>query len=288
MVAEDIEREALATLVVNRLRGTVASVAVRATGSGRRRRELLEDLAVLTGARLFAEDSGSRLDRFTPSDFGRVGRVLVDASSTLLERCGGDVEAIRGRLVWLRREAKRARATSERGWWERRLACLAGGIAVIEVGAPTEPERQERKSLIEDSLAATHSAVEEGVVTGGGVALLRSQPALLDLKARGDEAAGIEILRRALEEPALRIAENAGQDAARIVAQVRAASGAFGFDALTGTICDLDARGIVDPVKVTRCALEHAASIGTVVLTTDCVVVDAPDEEQQGEGPKAA
>ena len=290
IVAEDIEREALATLVVNRLRGTVSSLAVRAPGSGIHRRALLEDLAVLTGAKLFAEDTGSRLERFTAADFGRVGRVQADASSTLLAQGGGDGEAIRGRLEWLRREAKRARPASEREWWEQRLACIAGGIAVIEVGAPTEPERQERKSLFEDSLAATHSAVEEGVITGGGVALLRAQHVLLDLKARGDETAGIEILRRALEEPTLRIAENAGQDASRVVAQVRAASGAFGFDALTGTICDLERMGILDPVKVTRCALEHAASIGGLVLTTDCVVVDAPGEqsEGQGEGPRAA
>ena len=286
VVAEDIEREALATLVVNRLRGTVASVAVRAPGSGSHRRELLEDLAVLTGAKLFAAESGSRIDRFTAADFGRVGRAQVDASTTLLVQCGGDGEGIRARLAWLRRESKRGSGGAERTWWEQRLACLAGAIAVIEVGAASDSERHERKSLVEDSLAATHSAVEEGVVTGGGVALLRSQRVLLDLKARGDEAAGIEVLRKALEEPALRIAENAGQDAPRIVAQMRAATGAVGFDAITATICDLERRGILDPVKVTRSALEHAASIGALVLTTDAIVVDAPDD--QSEGPKAA
>jgi chaperonin GroEL len=278
VVAEDIEAEALATLVVNRLRGTVASVAVRAPESGARRRETLEDLAVLTGARLFAEDIGNRVERFTAADFGRVGRVLVDASSTLLAQGGGQGEAIRGRLAWLKREVRKASVVAERSWIEQRLACLAGGIAIVEVGGATESERQERKSRIEDALAATHSAVEEGVVTGGGVALLRAQPALADLNVRGDEAAGVEIVRRALEEPTLRIAENAGEDAPVILARVRAARGAVGFDALTGTICDLDRRGIVDPVKVTRCALEHAASIGSLVLTTDAIVVDAPPE----------
>ena len=286
VVAEDIEREALATLVVNRLRGTVASVAVRAPEDGTRRRDALEDLAVLTGARLFTDDAGDRLDRFTTADFGRVGRVQVDASTTLLTQGGGDGETIRSRVVWLKREARRGGSSSDRAWIERRLACLAGGIAVVEVGAATEPERAERKSCIEDALAATHSAVEEGVVTGGGVALLRAQPALAAMKARGDEAAGVEILMRALEEPTLRIAENAGEDAARILSQVRAAHGAVGYDALTRTICDLERRGILDPVKVVRCALEHAASIGSLVLTTDCLVVDSPPEEE--EGPAAA
>jgi chaperonin GroEL len=209
--------------------------------------------------------------------------VQVDASTTLLAQGGGEGEAIRGRLAWLKRESRRT-APAERAWIQQRLACLAGGIAVIQVGAPTEPERQQRKSCIEDALAATHSAVEEGVVTGGGVALLRAQSALENLKVRGDEAAGVEILRRALEEPVLRIAENAGEDAPRILARVRAAHGAIGYDALTASICDLDRRGIIDPAKVTRCALEHAASIGTLVLTTDAIVVDAPPEEP---GPEA-
>jgi len=281
IVAEEIEGDALATLVVNRLRGTVASVAVRAPESGSRRREALEDLAVLTGARLFAEDVGSRVDRFTAADFGRAGHVLVNASTTLLAQGGGEAESIRGRLQWLRREGKRARSSSERAWFERRVATLAGGIAVVEVGAETEGERHERKSCIEDTLAATRSAVEEGVVTGGGVALLRAQPALAGLSVRGDEAAGVEIVRRALEEPALRIAENAGEDGPRIVARVLSATGAVGYDALTGAICDLDRRGILDPVKVTRCALEHAASIGALVLTTDAIVVDAPPGEDE-------
>jgi len=286
VIAEEIGGEALATLVVNRLRGNVPSVAVRAPGNGLKRRELMEDLAILTGATLFVTEAGAKLERFQPGDFGRVGRVRVDASTTLIARGGGASEAIRGRLGWLEREARRPHAASEREYWDQRVACLAGGIAVIEVGALTEPERQERTALYEDSLAATRSAVEEGVVTGGGVALLRAQRALDQLAPRGDEAAGIEILRRALEEPTLRIAENAGEDAPRIVARVRAADGAVGYDALTGTICDLDRRGIVDPVKVTRCALEHAASIGGLVLTTDAIVVDAPDDDR--EGPAAA
>ena len=283
LVVDDIEGEALATLVVNRLRGTVASVAIRVPGAGIRRREMLEDLAVLTGATLFAADAGNRIDRFTVTDFGRLGRVQVDSSATLIAQGGGDSDSMRGRVSWLQREAKGAAADSDRKWFEQRIACMSGGLAVIEVGAGSEAERQDRKSLIEDSLAATHSAVEEGIITGGGVALLRAQPALAMLSASGDEAAGIEILRKSIEEPALQIAQNAGHDARHIVAQVRAATGSFGFDAVSGAICDLNALGILDSVKVTRCALEHATSIGTIVLTTEAIVVDSRPEAAEGQ-----
>ena len=283
LVVDDIEGEALATLVVNRLRGTVSSVAIRVPGAGFRRREMLEDLAVLTGATLFSESAGNRVDRFTVTDFGRVGRVQSDSAATLLAQGGGDSESIRGRVEWLKGLTKQASGT-ERDWLAQRVACIAGGIAVIEVGAATDSERQERKSLIEDSLSATLSAVDEGIVTGGGVALLRAQPALAALKASGAEAAGIEILRKSLEEPMRWIVENAGHDAPHIVAQVHGATGPVGFDAVAETICDLNAIGILDSAKVTRCALEFAASIGTILLTTEALVVDSPPDEAQDQG----
>ncbi len=284
VIAEDVEGDALATMVVNRLRGTVASIAVRAPHDGERRREMLDDLAVLTGARLFGRDAGAALERFGADDFGRARRVQADASSTVLTECGGDAAEIRARVARLRREIQ-THSTYEGSWYEQRLARLAGGIAVVEVGAPTEAERAERKARIEDALAATRSAVEEGVVPGGGVALLRAQPALASLEVRGDERAGVEIVQRALEEPARRIAENAGEDGARVVDRIRAERGAVGYDSEANVFCDLEARGILDPLKVTRCALQNAASIGSLVLTTDAIVVDADEEGPGGEGP---
>jgi chaperonin GroEL len=281
VVAEDVEGEALATLVVNRLRGTVASVAVRAPHSGVRRRQALEDLAVLTGGRLFAPDLGTRLDRFTADDFGRVRGVQVDSDHTLLTEGGGDAAVIRDRIARLRREARDEATPFDREWFEQRRARLAGGIAVVTVGAPTQAEMLHRKAMIEDALAATRSAVEEGVIPGGGVALLRAQPALRSITVQGDERAGVQIIMRALEEPALRIAENAGEDGPRILEHIRTAAGPVGFDAEARTICDLEQRGILDPLKVTRCALQNAASIGALVLTTDAIVVDSPESRDE-------
>ena len=281
VIAEDIEGEALATLVVNRLRGTVASVAIRAPFTGERRQETLEDLAVLTGARLYSESTGGRLDRFTAADFGRVRRVQVDASSTTLSEGGGESGVIRDRVTRLRAERDASDAAHDRPWLEQRLGRMAGGVAMLEVGAATEPEMLERKALIEDALAATRSAVEEGVVPGGGVALMRAQPALDKLNGSSDEKAGIEIVCRALEEPARRIAENAGEDGSRIVARIREERGAIGYDAVGRSFCDLGERGILDPVKVTRCALQHAASIGALVITTDAIVVDSEPREPE-------
>ncbi len=275
VIAEDVEGEALATLVVNRLRGTVPSIAIRAPFTGHRRRDALEDLAVLTGAKMFADDLGAQLERFSSSDFGRVRRLQADSDTTVLTEGGGDSAAIRDRIGRLEKEA-RAVNGSDREWLEQRQARLQGGIAIVTVGAPTELERLERKSRIEDALAATRSAVEEGIVPGGGVALLRAQPALQKLSLEGGERAGVEIVLRAIEEPALRIAENAGADGPQTLARIREAKGPVGFDAVDGTIRDLERHGIVDPLKVTRCALQHAASIGALVLTTDAIVVDAP------------
>jgi chaperonin GroEL len=281
VVAEDLESEALATLVVNRLRGTLAVVAVRAPYTGERRREALDDLAVLTGARVYSRESGDKLEQFGTSDFGRVRRVVVDSDTTTLTEGGGRASEIRDRAAQLRKALENSDSSYDRERLETRLAQVGGGVAIVRVGAPTEPEMSERKSRIEDALAATRSAVEEGVVPGGGVALLRAQAALLRLSLPGDERVGVDIVRFALEEPAQQIAENAGEDGPVIVEKIRARRGAVGFDAITGTFRNLERQGILDPTKVTRCALQHAASIGSLVLTTDAIVVDSPSEDEE-------
>ncbi len=283
VIADDVEGEALATLVVNRLRGTVASVAVRAPSAGQERLEILEDIAALTGARVFAPDRGSRLENIRPEDLGRAKRVMVDRDSTTLVEGGGKQAQIRERIARLRREIEGCETDFDREPLRARLARLAGGVAVIEVGAATELEMRDQRSRIEDALAATRSAVEEGVVVGGGVALLRTQDAVGALDLSGDEAIGRDIILRALEEPARRIASNAGEEGSVAVERIRRGQGGFGYNALTREYGDLMAQGILDATKVTRCALQNAASIGSLVLTTDAIVVDDPDEK----GPEA-
>jgi chaperonin GroEL len=283
VVAEDVEGEALATLVVNRLRGTLPSVAVRTTLAGERRRDLLDDLATLTGARLFTRDAGASLGTFDARDFGRARRVRVDSTSTTLVEGGGDAAEIRERIAGLREAVATCEVALDREWLEHRLARLAGGIAVIRVGAGTESGRLERRTRIEESLAATRAAIEEGVVPGGGVALLRAQRAVGQLGLDGDEAVGAQIVLHVLEQPAFQIAENAGADGGEVVDAIRRRRGAVGFDAVGGRLCNLDRQGILDPAKVTRCALENAASIGALVLTTDAIVVDAPADEKSAE-----
>ena len=285
ILADDIEGEALATLVVNRLRGTVASVAVRAPETGDRRRELLDDLSVLTGGRLFTSDLGSALERFEAADLGRVKRVAVDRESTTLVEGGGRPEAIRERITAVRHALEQCDSDYDREWLRARLGKLTGGVAVIRVGAATELAMAERRSRVEDALAATRAALAEGMVTGGGVALLRAEAAVRALKAAGDEQIGRDIVLAALAEPARQIAENAGGDGAVTVQRIREGTGGFGYDAARGEYADLDQAGIMDPAKVTRCALQHAASIGSMVLTTDAVVVDV--EEGDGEGGEA-
>ena len=283
IVADDIESEALATLVVNRLRGTLISVAVRAPDSGDRRRERLEDLAALTGARLFARDLGRSLEGMAADDFGRAQRILVDKESTTIVKGGGRPEAIRERIAMLERGLAEADSGPDREWLRERLGQLAGGVAVVRAGGPTGSALAERRQRIEDALAATRAAVEEGVVTGGGVALLRTRAALSRLDLGGDEQVGRDIVLAALEVPARQIADNAGERGTVIVERILEHSGAWGFNALTGIYEDLELAGILDPTKVTRCALQHAASIGTMVLTTDAIVVDVPDEQAEGE-----
>jgi chaperonin GroEL len=282
IVADDIEAEALATLVVNRLRGTLASVAVRASESGDRRRDRLEDIAALTGARLFTRDLGRSLEQITAEDFGRAQRVLVDKDSTTIVKGGGLPERIRERIAMLERALGDADAGSDREWLRERLGQLAGGVAIVRAGGATETVLAERRQRIEDALAATRAAVEEGVVPGGGVALLRTHATLSRLELGGDEQVGRDIVLAAIEAPARQIADNAGERGAVTVARILEHSGAWGYNALTGIYEDLEAAGILDPTKVTRCALQHAASIGTLVLTTDAIVVDVPDEETEG------
>ena len=258
-------------------------MAVRAPGTGDRRRERLEDLAVLTGARLLAPDLGRSLAQAGAEDFGRAQRVLVDKDSTTIVKGGGRAEAIRARIAALERELAGADSDDEREWLRERVGQLSGGVAVVRAGGATEPALAERRQRIEDALAATRAAVEEGVVTGGGVALLRSRAALVQLELGGDERVGRDIVLAALEVPARQIADNAGERGTVTVARILEHSGAWGFNAQTGIFEDLEAAGILDPTKVTRCALQNAASIGTLVLTTDAIVVNAPEEESEGE-----
>jgi len=283
VVADDVESEALATLVVNRLRGTLTSVAVRAPESGDRRRAQLEDLAALTGARLFARDLGRTLEHIEAADLGRAQRVLVDKDSTTIVRGGGRPEQIRERIAMVERELKAADSDHDRDWLRARLGRLTAGVAVVRVGSPTEPALAERRARIEDALAATRAAVEEGVVTGGGVALLRTGVALRRLELGGEEQVGRDIVLAALEVPARQIAENAGESGAVTVGRILEGRDAWGYNALTGIYEDLAVAGILDPTKVTRCALQHAASIGTLVLTTDAIVVESPEAAPDGD-----
>jgi chaperonin GroEL len=284
VIAEDVEGEALATLVVNRLRGQVHSIAVKAPESGDRRRAMLEDLAILTGATLITRDQGRTLETFQASEFGRAKRVRVSRDWTTLLSGGGRAEAIRARLEHLERELATATSDYDRTQLRERISRLRGGIAVVRVGGATELEMGERRGRLEDAIAAARAAVEEGVVTGGGVALLRAQAALEPLDVLGDERMGIAILHAALEAPARQIAMNAGEDGALCVARIRAGAGSFGFNALTLGYEDLDIAGVLDPAKVTRCSLQNAASIGVLVLTTDAIVVDSEEEEEEEEG----
>ena len=278
VIAEDVEGEALATLVVNRLRGTVSSVAVKTPLVGERRRALFEDLAVLTGARVVSDELGTKLDQVAEADLGRARKAIIVREHTTLVEGGGRDAAIRERIGALERELKHADSDYDKDELRQRLGRLSGGVAVIRVGAPTEVAMAERRSRIEDALAATRAALEEGVVVGGGVALLRAQAAVRELAASGDEGVGRDIVLEALEEPARQIADNAGADGAVIVARIREAGGDVGFDAVSGKLLNLAEAGILDPTKVTRSALQHAASIGSMVLTTDAIVVDADEE----------
>jgi len=279
VVAEDVDGEALATLVVNKLRGTVNVLAVKAPGFGDRRKEMLRDIAVLTGASVISEELGRKLDSVTPEDFGGARRVVATKDDTTIVDGTGDHEKIKGRMAQIKAQIEDTTSDYDREKLQERLAKLAGGVAVIKVGAATEVELKERKHRIEDALSTTRAAVEEGLVAGGGAALLQAIPVLDTLKLKGDAAVGVAILRRALEAPIRQIAENAGKEGSVIVAAVRDLPIGHGYDALNDKFGDMFEKGIVDAAKVTRSALQNAASIAGMVLTTETLVTDKPEEK---------
>ena len=280
IIAEDVEGEALATLVVNRLRGLIQCAAVKAPGFGDRRKAMLEDMAILTDGTCISEDLGLKLESVELHQLGQAKRVVVTKDDFTIIEGAGTKQAIQGRMQQLRHAIETTDSSYDREKYEERLAKLAGGVAVIEVGAPTETELKEKKHRFEDALNATRAAVEEGIVVGGGVALLRAQKALDKVEGSEDELVGVDIVREALEEPLAQIAENTGHEGSVVVERVRTAKKQFGFNALTGKIEDLMKAGIVDPLKVARSALENAASIAGMMLTTESVVVEKPEKKK--------
>jgi chaperonin GroEL len=278
IIAEDLEGEALATLVVNNLRGTLACCAVKAPGFGDRRKAMLEDVATLTGGKAITEDLGIKLENLTLEDLGRAKTVVVDKDTTTIIEGAGTTKAIESRIKQLRAQIEETTSDYDREKLQERLAKLAGGVAVIKVGAATETEMKEKKARVEDALNATRAAVEEGIVPGGGVALLRSAAALDSLKLSGDEGTGVGIVRRALEEPIRQIVENAGFEGSVVVEKVKAMVPLTrGFDAETNEYVDMIRAGIIDPTKVERVALQHAASIAALLLTTEALITDSAE-----------
>jgi chaperonin GroEL len=280
IIAEDVEGEALATLIVNKLRGTFTAATVKAPGFGDRRKRMMEDIAILTGGEVITEELGLRLENTQLNQLGRARKVVVTKDTTTIVDGAGDADRIRGRINQIKAEIETTDSDFDREKLQERLAKLAGGVAVIKVGAATETELKERKHRVEDALSATRAALEEGIVPGGGVALLHAQEPVADLleSLDGDERAGARIVYRALEEPIRQIAENAGADGSIVVDKVRSQSGATGFNALTGEYADLVAAGIIDPAMVTRSALQNAASIGSLIVTTEVIVAEPEDE----------
>lgn len=280
VIAEDVEGEALATLVVNKIRGTLRVAAVKAPGFGDRRKAMLEDIAILTGGRVLSEEAGFKLENATTSDLGKASRVTIDRDNTTIVEGGGTSDAIKGRVDQIRKQIDETTSDYDREKLQERLAKLAGGVAVINVGAATETEMKEKKARVEDALHATRAAVEEGIVAGGGVALLRAIPALDKMATKDDEAIGVNIVKRALEEPIRWIANNAGEEGAVVVQRVKEGKDAFGYDAENEKYCDMIEAGWIDPTKVVRTALENAASIAGLMLTTEAIVTDIPEEEK--------
>jgi chaperonin GroEL len=280
IIAEEVEGEALATLVVNKLRGTLNACAVKAPGFGDRRKAMLDDIAVLTNGKSIMEETGIKLEGVRLEDLGRAKRVTIDKDNTTIVDGAGSQKAIEGRIKQLRAQIDETTSDYDREKLQERLAKLAGGVAVIKVGAATETEMKEKKARVEDALHATRAAVEEGIVPGGGVALLRAGKVLQDLKSEGDEHIGVDIIRKATEEPLRQISGNAGFEGAIIIEKVRANSDAnFGFNAATGQYEDLVKSGVIDPTKVTRSALQHAASISALMLTTEAMICEIPEKK---------
>ena len=281
IIAEDVEGEALATLVVNKLRGTLKVASVKAPGFGDRRKAMLQDISVLTGGQVISEEVGFKLENAVVSDLGTAKRVVIDKDNTTVIDGAGAEDKIHGRIEEIKVAIDKSTSDYDREKLQERLAKLAGGVAVINVGAATETEMKEKKALVEDALHATRAAVEEGIVPGGGVALLRAQTALDELSLdREDEQVGVNILRRALEAPIRQIAVNSGAEGSIVVAKVRDGEGGFGYNAQTDTYENLVGAGVIDPTKVVRSALQNAASIASLLLTTEAVVVERPEEEK--------
>ncbi len=280
IISEDVEGEALATLVVNKLRGTLKCAAVKAPGFGDRRKAMLEDIAILTNGRMISEDLGIKLENVGLEDLGRAKKVHIDKDNTTIVEGAGSRSAIEGRVKQIRTQVEETTSDYDREKLQERLAKLVGGVAVINVGAATETEMKEKKARVEDALNATRAAVEEGIVPGGGVAYLRTIPALEKLKLEGDQQIGVNIVKRALEEPARQIAENAGKEGSVIVERLKAEKGSFGFDAAREEFTDMSKAGIIDPTKVVRFALQNAASVASLLITTEAMVAEKPKKEQ--------
>src|SRR5271166_4932530 len=282
IIAEDIEGEALATLVVNKLRGTLHCAAAKAPGFGDRRKEMLKDIATLTGGQVIAEELGLKLENVTISDLGKAKRVTLDKDNTTLVDGAGDKNKIKARIAEIRAQVENTTSDYDREKLQERLAKLVGGVAVVKVGAATETEMKEKKARVEDALHATRAAVEEGVVAGGGVALLRGQAVLDGLKVDDEQRFGVQIIRRALEEPIRMIAQNAGLEGSIVVNKVREGKDDFGYNAASDTYGNLLGMGVIDPVKVVRTALQNAASVASLMLTTECLVAERPKEDKGG------
>jgi chaperonin GroEL len=286
IIAEEVEGEALATLVVNKLRGTLNACAVKAPGFGDRRKAMLEDIAILTGGKAIFEETGIKLEGVKLDDLGKAKRVTVDKDNTTIVDGAGSSKAIEGRIKQLRTQIDETTSDYDREKLQERLAKLAGGVAIIKVGAATETEMKEKKARVEDALHATRAAVEEGIVPGGGVALLRAAGALKDLKVDGDEQIGVNIIRRACEEPIRQIVLNSGEEGAIVIGKIRENSNPnYGYNAQTDKYEDLVASGVIDPAKVTRSALQNAASIAGLMLTTEAMVCEIPEKKSAPAGP---
>jgi len=281
IIAEDVEGEALATLVLNKLRGTLKIAAVKAPGFGDRRKAMLEDIAVLTGGMLISEEAGFKLENTTVDSLGKAKRIVIDKENTTIIEGAGNSADIKGRVAQIRKQVEDTTSDYDREKLQERLAKLSGGVAVVHIGAATESEMKEKKARVEDALHATRAAVEEGIVPGGGVALIRASSELDKLKLEGDEKIGLEIIRRACEEPLRMIVTNAGLESSVISNEVKNGKGAYGYNAFSAKYEDLIEAGVIDPTKVTRTALENAASIASLVLTTECVICDIPQEKKE-------
>jgi chaperonin GroEL len=284
IIAEDIEGEALATLVVNKLRGTLHVAAVKAPGFGDRRKAMLEDIAILTGGKMISEDMGYKLENTRVEDLGRAKRITIDKDNTTIIDGAGKRAELEGRVKQIRAQVEETTSDYDREKLQERLAKLVGGVAVIKVGAATETEMKEKKARVEDALNATRAAVEEGIIPGGGVAYLRCLPALEKMKLEGDQQIGVAIVKKALEEPIKMIAANAGMEGSIVVEKVKEKKGAFGFNARTDKYEDMIAAGVIDPTKVARFALQNAASVAALMLTTQCMIADKPEDKSAGGG----